>query len=181
MPANSKDQDIIKMVQKTEDTFEIRMVTHHASVKGYAAALTEALYRDSIGSPSAVKELISNYYRIYDDNTEHFIAITTNSSYKPINIFPISTGSIQQTAVDMPKLIRGLLLSGAKYFFVCHNHPSGNPNMSTQDQSIIDRIGLAATIYDIKLVSTFIYTQKDIYEFEPSMNYTNVLTKLMTP
>jgi DNA repair protein RadC len=46
---------------------------------------------------------------------------------------------------------------------VCHNHPSGNINLSTQDKIITNRIKEIGQLLEIRLLDHIIITPSDAY------------------
>lgn len=81
---------------------------------------------------------------------------------KPIRI---STGSIDQTSVDVRIIMRKLVEVSATQFAVIHNHPSGNRTPSRADNNITVRIKNAADIFNIRMLDHLIIAGGTYYSY----------------
>ena len=61
----------------------------------------------------------------------------------------ITIGTATQTLVSPKEILREVLLSGATAFILSHNHPSGDPFPSAQDNRLTQKVREAASIMDI--------------------------------
>jgi DNA repair protein RadC len=63
----------------------------------------------------------------------------------------VSMGGRHGLAVSAPDVLRAALLEGAAGFVLVHNHPSGNPEPSAEDQRFTERVAQAAAAVDVPL------------------------------
>lgn len=100
-----------------------------------------------------------------DLETEEFwlLPLTQCSgSMKPIRI---SSGAIDQTSADVRVIMRKLIEVGATQFAVAHNHPSGNPMPSRDDDRITETVKNAAQLFHIRLLDHLIVTYDTYYSY----------------
>ena len=74
-------------------------------------------------------------------------------------------GGITSTIVDIRLLYKRALEFSAVGIIVCHNHPSGNVNPSTQDRVLTDKIKKAGNSLDIQLLDHLIISEKSYFSF----------------
>ena len=71
-----------------------------------------------------------------------------NHAARVINKVRISRGGIDQTTADVRSILREALLQRATQIALIHNHPSGNPQPSMEDQKLTQFVQKGAqTIY----------------------------------
>lgn len=95
--------------------------------------LTETIY----GAKDIHQLLIS---RVFDADTigykETFKVLLLNNANKIIGYTTISDGGLTSTIVDVRVIIQTALVCNATSIIITHNHPSGNPHPSGQDDSL---------------------------------------------
>lgn len=88
-----------------------------------------------------------------------------NQSYKIIDRNRISAGGIAETSVDIRCILREALIKRAVSIALCHNHPSGNPFPSTQDDLLTSQLKKAGKLMNIHLIDHVIITDKTYYSY----------------
>ncbi len=78
----------------------------------------------------------------------------------------LSKGGITGTAVDIRLAMKKAILSDAPVVALCHNHPSGSPNPSTQDDKLTHDIYQACSMMNIHLLDHVILADGDYYSYE---------------
>ncbi len=63
----------------------------------------------------------------------------------------VCMGGRHGLAVSAPDVLRLALMEGAAGFVLVHNHPSGNPEPSAEDQRFTERVAQAAAAVDVPL------------------------------
>lgn len=107
-------------------------------------------YNLLINAQEAVN-LCNSTYHIEHAAEEFVIMIAVNSIYKPIALFEISHGSVNQSICNTREVFIRALAVGASAFFVLHNHPSGNPSPSDSDLRCALRLKKAGELLGIQL------------------------------
>ncbi len=82
--------------------------------------------------------------RMMDLNVEQCHVLMLDTKHHPIGYKVISTGGIASSPVDVRVVLRQVLLCGATSFVFCHNHPSGSPNPSRDDDALTKRLNEAS-------------------------------------
>lgn len=67
------------------------------------------------------------------------------------------------TIVDVRVIIQTALVCNATSIILTHNHPSGNPHPSGQDDSLTKKIKAACELMDIRLLDHIIVTPYDSF------------------
>ena len=77
----------------------------------------------------------------------------------------LSIGGITQTSVDVRVVLRYALLQGATQIVLVHNHPSGNPSPSREDEMITQNLAEACKTMHIRLMDHVIIGDDTYYSF----------------
>ena len=85
-------------------------------------------------------------------NVEHFDILLLNQAFRVIKRVNISTGGIDNTAVDVRLIMKHCLLNNATVLACVHNHPSGSLKPSKEDEDITNKIKRAGELLNIKLI-----------------------------
>ena len=80
------------------------------------------------------------------EHIEKFKLLLTNRSNSVSGIMPVSKGGLSGTVTDVRLIFQGALKANASGTIVCHNHPSGNLNLSESDTKITNKIKEAGTL-----------------------------------
>jgi DNA repair protein RadC len=130
----------------------------------------ELVYRPAIGEKPIVQTSYEAYVlfkEYFDIDTisikEQFVAMYLNQANRVLGIQKLTEGGITNTLVDTRILFGTALKSLATGIIVCHNHPSGNINLSNQDKLITNRIKEIGQLLEIRLLDHLIITPFDSY------------------
>jgi DNA repair protein RadC len=74
-------------------------------------------------------------------------------------------GTLTSSAVYPREVIKSALAENAAALVFVHNHPSGNPNPSSDDLRITKKLKEAATAVDISVHDHLIIAGNEIYSF----------------
>lgn len=85
-------------------------------------------------------------------NVEHFDILLLNQAFRVIKRVNISTGGIDNTAVDVRLIMIHCLLNNATVLACVHNHPSGSLKPSKEDEDITSKIKRAGELLNIRLL-----------------------------
>lgn len=122
--------------------------------------LTEPIY-----GAKDIHQLLIN--RVFDTDTigykETFNVLLLNNANKIIGYTTISDGGLTSTIVDVRVIIQTALVCNATSIIITHNHPSGNPRPSGQDDSLTKKIKAACKLMDIRLLDHIIVTPYDSF------------------
>ena len=136
-----------------------------------AEALSDAeLLAILIGSGNTEETAVTLMQRILaacgnDLATEEFWVLLMNHAAKVIDKVRISRGGIDQTTADVRSILREALLQRATQIALIHNHPSGNPHPSNDEQRLTELVRKAAQTMNIHLTDHVIVTDGSHYSF----------------
>jgi len=108
------------------------------------------------GSPCRASEdvdrMARSIYGTLDADKEHFLLLTLNNKNRVNGFKVISTGSLTASLVHPREVWRAALhLCAAAVVFV-HNHPSGDPTPSPEDQEITRRLKGTGDVLGIRVL-----------------------------
>lgn len=130
---------------------------------GKRRQLETALEKPKITSSKAVFDLMQPI--IGDLEHEEFWVLFLNNSNKVLAKSQMSKGGLTATIVDVRLLFKRALELAAVGMIVCHNHPSGKLEPSQADKQLTEKIRLAGSTLDIKLLDHLIITEKWYFSF----------------
>ena len=96
---------------------------------------------------------------------ESFVVIALNRANKVLGFYKVSQGGITGTIADPRVILQFALLSNATSLILVHNHPSGNLKPSRQDEELTNKIKIAASYFDIKVLDHIILTSEAYTSF----------------
>jgi DNA repair protein RadC len=110
---------------------------------------------------------VYNYFHpiVADLVHEEFWALYLNRSNKIIEKYKLSQGGVSGTVTDIRLLLKRAIELLASSLIVCHNHPSGNINPSENDTAITNKIKVAASQMDIRLLDHVIIANNSYFSF----------------
>lgn len=130
---------------------------------GKRRKLQERAERPIIRSSTDIYELF--HPLLCDLAQEEFWILLLNQSSKVIDKVRISRGGIDQTIADVRSILREALLQRATQIALIHNHPSGNPRPSTDDQRLTQLVLKGAQTMNIRITDHVIVTDGRFYSF----------------
>lgn len=105
------------------------------------------------------------YPLMCDLPTEECWLLLLNQSSKIIDSVKISSGGLSATAVDVRCVLREAIVKRASAIALCHNHPSGNPRPSKDDDRLTESLCKAAEWMNIRVVDHVVLTDGQYYSY----------------
>ena len=102
---------------------------------------------------------------LYANEVEEFWIILCNQKLRLIKAQKMFTGGITEVIVDIRTVIKEVLLNNAPVLYICHNHPSGEPNPSKIDDELTEAFIKACKLMRIKLLDHIIITDNNYYSY----------------
>ena len=126
----------------------------------------KASERPKVFSSNSVYKVLLN---CFDSDTieyrESFKVLLLNRQNKVLGVMNISEGGIDGTTVDIRLILQAALLSNSSNIVISHNHPSGNPNPSKDDDYITMRVQRACDAMSIKLFDHIILSADSYFSY----------------
>lgn len=119
--------------------------------------------RPTMGSAEAIYSLMRP--KMQDLDVEEAWVLLMNQAFKLIRAVRISHGGISETAVDVRVILREALLANATVLALSHNHPSGSPRPSGDDDRLTDRVRRACDTMRIYFLDHVIVTDGAYYSY----------------
>ncbi len=102
-------------------------------------------------SPNAAAEIFRAIYQELDLDREHFVMLALNAKGRVIGHKVISTGHSTACLVTPAMVFQAALVLGAVTVLVAHNHPSGDPSPSREDEELTLRLREAGKLLGVPL------------------------------
>jgi len=113
---------------------------------------------------------------IGDDPREAFLAIYLDTRHRILAIHRVSIGTADSSAVHPREVFGPALQLAASALIVAHNHPSGDPTPSRDDENVTERLTQAGALLGIPLLDHLIIGEARFWSFasrEENPNPTN--------
>ena len=89
-----------------------------------------------------------------------------NSKNEPTNLSVISMGTVNSSLIHPREVFKIAILSNASKIMLAHNHPSGNPSPSHEDELMTKRIKDCGNMMGIELLDHIIVGDNTYYSFK---------------
>lgn len=112
-------------------------------------------------------EEVANYYipLMKDLKKEQFKVILLDVKNKIIKDILVSQGSLTSSIVHPREVLKPAIQSSAASVIFIHNHPSGDPEPSTDDIEITNRLSKSCSIIGINMLDHIIVAENGYYSF----------------
>lgn len=121
---------------------------------------------EELDSITSSDELFAYFQpRMMDLNVEQCHVLMLDAKHHPVGYKVVSSGGIAGSPVDVRVVLRQVLLSGATGFAFCHNHPSGSPLPSRDDNQLTDRLREASRAVGLSMLDHVIVGMGTYYSY----------------
>ena len=110
-------------------------------------------YQIRVQNPEDAYSLVKRYAKA---RREQFILICLNSANEAISVSFISVGIINRTIVHPREVFCKAIQDLATAIIICHNHPSGKNEPSTEDIELTKRLVSAGELLGIPVIDHLI-------------------------
>jgi DNA repair protein RadC len=113
---------------------------------------------------------ILDYFRLFyagKQEREHFALMLLDSQNKLLDCSIIFSGTIDGASIYPREIVKAALYANAAAVILAHSHPSGQPEPSTADKRITERIKSALALLDIRVLDHIIVGDR-CYSFAQS-------------
>ncbi len=154
----------LKDLQKIKGIGIAKAITIAAALEiGRRRTASDSLTRVQLKTSKQFAEYLRSQLKDY--HYEVFAVLYLNNSLKVKNFKIISKGGITGTVADPRVILKQALDEGATTIILCHNHPSGNLQPSNADKQLTEKIKMAASYLDIKVIDHIIVSDEGHYSF----------------
>ena len=103
-----------------------------------------------ISSAKSVFEIMNE--KLKDEKQENFIAIHLNNRNYFIKEELITKGIVDTSVIDAREVFKSAIRNSASRVIIVHNHPSGDPSPSKEDDEITEKLIEAGELLGIKVL-----------------------------
>ncbi|MBQ6618359.1 MAG: DNA repair protein RadC [Phascolarctobacterium sp.] len=96
---------------------------------------------------------------------EQFVVILLNNKNKVIGTEVVSEGSLSSSVVHPREVYAPAILHHAAAIMVAHNHPSGDPEPSTEDEEVTRLLSRSGKVLGIPMIDHVIIGDGNYYSF----------------
>ena len=101
-----------------------------------------------------------------DKKKEHFIVLHLNTQNEIIKREIVSIGSLNASLVHPREVFRSAITTGCASILVCHNHPSGSLEPSTEDLNVTRRLVDAGKILGVGVTDHVVISQNGYFSLK---------------
>lgn len=151
-------------LQKYNGIGPAKAVTIQAALElGKRFMLEEKSQRHRFSGSNDVQEFFRIKMRDLCHEECHLLLLDIKNQYMGHHL--LSRGGITESTVDIRLLLRHALVAGAPNVILAHNHPSGNPLPSRQDDELTKRLNQACQAVQLRLLDHIIIGDNTYYSY----------------
>lgn len=151
-------------LQKYNGIGPAKAVTIQAALElGKRFMLEEKSQRHRFSGSDDVQEFFRIKMRDLCHEECHLLLLDIKNQYMGHHL--LSRGGITESTVDIRLLLRHALVAGAPNVILAHNHPSGNPQPSRQDDELTKRLSQACHAVQLRLLDHIIIGDNTYYSY----------------
>jgi DNA repair protein RadC len=106
--------------------------------------------RVEVDSPEAAAEVLIPPF--FGADRERCAAALLDTKHRLLEVVTVSVGSIDHTFMSPREVFRDALLANASAIVLAHNHPSGDPEPSRDDEQVTSRLVRAGRLVGIEVL-----------------------------
>jgi DNA repair protein RadC len=106
--------------------------------------------RQEVTSPEAAAEILVPPLRGRD--RERCVVALLDTKHRLLDVVTVSVGSIDHTFMAPREVFRDALLANASALVLAHNHPSGDPDPSRDDELVTRRLVRAGELVGVEVL-----------------------------
>jgi DNA repair protein RadC len=106
--------------------------------------------RPALTSPEAAAELLVP--RLAAADRERCLSAVVDTKHRLLAVVTVSVGSLDRTFMSPREVFRDALLHNAAALVLAHNHPSGDPEPSRDDEQVTRRLVRAGELVGVQLL-----------------------------
>jgi DNA repair protein RadC len=141
------------------------------SYRGYKVSIR--LVKESLADYEPVR--VSNPGDVYafmsdlkHSDRERFYSLLLDSRNAIVNCEEVSCGTVNQAQIHPREVFKSALLSSCASVILVHNHPSGIPDPSLDDEKMTRRLCDCGSLLGIDVLDSIIIGEESYYSFKES-------------
>lgn len=114
--------------------------------------------RPAVTGPEGAAALVLP--RLHGADRERCVALLLDVKHRLLSLVTVSVGSVDHTFMSPREVLRDALLANAAAVVLAHNHPSGDPEPSDDDQAVTRRIARACEVVGVGLLDHLVVAER---------------------
>jgi DNA repair protein RadC len=116
-----------------------------------ADMVSETMKGEVVINSRTLYNFLAPYFSSGDKTVEKFVVIYQDAKNRVIETETVSTGSLTGSSVYSREIIKKAIRAGAAAVIFAHNHPSGDPEPSSQDYALTRHLVIACKVCGIEV------------------------------
>lgn len=116
--------------------------------------LADIDHRPAVTSPEGAADVLGPVLR--DRDRERCVVALLDTKHRLLGLTTVSVGSIDHTFMAPREVFRDALLGNAAALVLGHNHPSGDPAPSRDDEAVTGRLARAGEVVGVEVLDHLI-------------------------
>ncbi|PIY60668.1 hypothetical protein COY95_00600 [Candidatus Woesearchaeota archaeon CG_4_10_14_0_8_um_filter_47_5] len=97
---------------------------------------------------------------------EHFMVLHLDARHRPVRDDIISVGTLDAAIIHPREVFKEAIKNSTHAIILIHNHPSGDPNPSPEDEAITRKLVSGGNLMHIQLLDHVIIGNSSYYSFK---------------
>ncbi len=111
------------------------------------------------------KDVLSLTYDLRDKKKEYLVCLYLNAKNILIKKEIISIGTLDKSLIHPREIFNPAIQLNSACVIIAHNHPTGNPQPSIEDEEVMERVIQAGELVGIPILDFIIIGDNDYYSF----------------
>lgn len=120
----------------------------------YVEEVSAVYDRESIKTTGDAGRLLSREF--FDADREYMIAVNVDSGGRPISYHIVNAGCLNQISFPVANVFKTAIIQNANSILLCHNHPGGTLEASTEDVEMTKLMVEIGRTLGIRILDHFI-------------------------
>ncbi len=141
------------------------------NVSGLPELVKETEYNYAItpmSSSDKIIDFMTAHMRADRETEEYVYVLGLDTKLNPIGVFEISHGTLNTSLISPREVFQKILMCNAYGFVLVHNHPSGDPAPSKNDDTITQRLKNCSDMLGVVLIDSIIIGRGVSYSYANS-------------
>lgn len=123
-------------------------------------------YAGLVKSPEDVVKIMRDHLDLENADREHFVVIYMDRKGNVNAICIVSVGGLHSSIVHPREVFKTALLTSAASIILVHNHPSGDPTPSNEDQEVTKKLVESGKILGIDVLDHIVIGVERYFSFK---------------
>lgn len=121
-----------------------------------------------ITCPEDAWEILRDIFHADMQSEEHVYLISLSTRKHVLGVFDVAHGQVAGCMITPREIFLRAIVSGAVSIIMAHNHPSGYPEPSEDDNAFVERVKNAGEVLNIPLDDSIIIGDNMYYSYHGS-------------